>query len=114
MYMGEIGHGSDEWQAEFCKTLEENNIGWTFWPYKKINNSCMAAFRAPEEWQVVRRYSEERRDSYKAIRAAMPDRDSVRTALSGLIEAVQFVHCEPQVSYIRSIQLQAPEVRATQ
>jgi hypothetical protein len=36
MYMGEIGHNSNEWMAEFCRTMEANNIGWTFWPYKKI------------------------------------------------------------------------------
>ena len=30
MYMGEIGHGTDEWQETFCKTMEANNIGYTF------------------------------------------------------------------------------------
>ena len=35
MYMGEIGHNTDEWQAAFCQTMRENNIGYTFWPYKK-------------------------------------------------------------------------------
>ena len=32
MYMGEIGHNSDQWQADFCRVLCENNIGSTFWP----------------------------------------------------------------------------------
>ena len=105
MYMGEIGHGSDQWQEEFCKTMEENNIGWTFWPYKKISGSCMVAYRAPEGWRVVRRFSEAPRSSFKEIRDAMPDRDSVRTALSGLIQSVRFSNCEPQEGYIRSIRL---------
>ncbi len=30
MYMGEIGHNSDEWQAEFVRTMKDNNIGYTF------------------------------------------------------------------------------------
>ena len=35
MYMGEIGHNTEAWQNAFCHVMEENNIGWTFWPYKK-------------------------------------------------------------------------------
>lgn len=35
MYMGEIGHNTYEWMTEFCETMLANNIGWTFWPYKK-------------------------------------------------------------------------------
>lgn len=30
MYMGEIGHNTDEWQAAFCQVMRENNIGYTF------------------------------------------------------------------------------------
>ena len=29
MYMGEIGHNSDEWQARFCQVMREANIGYT-------------------------------------------------------------------------------------
>ena len=28
MYMGEIGHNSDEWQARFCQVMREANIGY--------------------------------------------------------------------------------------
>jgi len=35
MYMGEIGHNTLEWMEAFSKVMEENNIGYTFWPYKK-------------------------------------------------------------------------------
>ena len=108
MYMGEIGHGTDLWQAEFCKTMEENNIGWTFWPYKKIDNSCMVAYKAPEEWQLVRRFADGRRSSFNELRRSVPDRDSARVALAGLLEAVKFANCEPQEGYIRSIRLKDP------
>ena len=29
MYMGEIGHNNDEWQARFCQAMREANIGYT-------------------------------------------------------------------------------------
>lgn len=35
MYMGEFGHNTMEWQRDFVKVLKENNIGYTFWPYKR-------------------------------------------------------------------------------
>ena len=38
MFMGEIGHNTDEWQADFVKVMKDNNIGYTFWPYKKRDN----------------------------------------------------------------------------
>lgn len=110
MYMGEIGHGTDLWQAEFCKTLEDNNIGWTFWPYKKIDGSCMMAYKAPEGWDVVRRFADGRRASFGELRRIVPDRDSARAALSGLLEAVKFANCEPQTSYIRSIHLKPAQI----
>lgn len=34
-YMGETGENTDEWVEKFRITLEENNMGWTYWPYKK-------------------------------------------------------------------------------
>lgn len=106
MYMGEIGHNTDEWQARFCRTMEENGIGWTFWPYKKIDGSCMVAYQAPEGWDEVRRFSETDRSTYGAIRAARGDRAQLQEALNGLLEAIQFKNCHPQGSYIRSLQLQ--------
>ena len=107
MYMGETGHNSTEWQAAFCKMMEENNIGWTFWPYKKIDGSCMVAFHAPEGWDRIRRFSEAPRGTYDEIREARPAcMDSVRMTLSALTDAVRFTHCTPQEDYIRSIGLE--------
>jgi len=28
-----------EWIAQFVKALEKNNIGWAFWPYKKMEKT---------------------------------------------------------------------------
>ena len=40
LWMGESGENSNSWFTEFITTLEENNIGWSWWPVKKnsINN----------------------------------------------------------------------------
>ena len=103
MFMGELGHNSDEWQRSFCKTLEENNMGWTFWPYKKISGSCMVAFDAPEGWELVKAFSETPRGTYNEIRAARPPQEEARRALAELLEKVKFASCTPQDAYIQSI-----------
>ena len=105
MYMGEIGHNSMEWQADFVKVLKANNIGYTFWPYKKIQDSCFAGYKAPEGWEEVVEFSEAPRGSYSEIREHRPAEALVRSALSGLLENVRFENCVIQNDYIATLQM---------
>lgn len=105
MYMGELGHNTDEWQESFSRTLEANNIGYTFWPYKKLGDSCMMGIDRPEGWDKVVTFSETPRTSYAEIRDNRPDADSVRMAMKEFIRNSRFENCRPQESYIRSIRL---------
>lgn len=106
MYMGEIGHNTDEWQAAFCRTMEENNIGWTFWPYKKIENSCFMGVKTPENWEQIVAFSEAPRSTYQEIREARPDQQTARKALLDYIENSKYTNCIPQIGYLRSLGVQ--------
>ncbi|MDE6379862.1 MAG: glycoside hydrolase family 5 protein [Muribaculaceae bacterium] len=108
MYMGEIGHNTDEWQADFVKVMKENNIGYTFWPYKKEGGSCMMGISLPEEWAEVVRFAEGPHHTFAEIREAKPDRAKAQVALGGFIEKCKAANCTPQVSYIESIGLKMP------
>ncbi len=103
MYMGEIGHNTDEWQATFRTVLEENNIGWTFWPYKKRDDSCINGVVMPAGWDSIVRFSEADRSSYEAIRKARPDQNLMRKAMDEYIESIKFGNCKPQTGYIKSL-----------
>lgn len=106
MYMGEIGHNTDEWQRAFCDVLEENNIGYTFWPYKKVDGSCMMGIVRPQQWDsLVVAFAEAPRHSYKAIREARPDRAAAVAVLDSFVQASRYENCIPQKSYIQSIKL---------
>ena len=106
MYMGEIGHNTDEWQEEVCKTLEENNIGYTFWPYKKVDNSCFNAVKRPAEWDsVIVKFAESDRSTYKNIRENRPDQAVARRLLREYLNNIKAENCTPQVSYIKSLRL---------
>ena len=106
MYMGEIGHNTDEWQARFVEVMKENNIGYTFWPYKKIDNSCMMGIPRPEQWdEIVVKFSETPRGTYKEWREARPNQDAFRKLLMQYVENSRFENCIPQNDYIRSLGL---------
>lgn len=109
MYMGEIGHNTMEWQADFCKAMRDNNIGYTFWPYKKIDDSCFNGYRRPSLWSVVTTFAEAPRATYAEVRENRPSQDSALIALDQLIEAVKFENCIPQPMYIESLGLMCNE-----
>ena len=105
MYMGEIGHNSDQWQADFCQVMRDNNIGYTFWPYKKMENSCFVGITPPEGWEAVVAFSEAPRATYQEIRAARPDQALARQAMNAFLEACKLENCTVQQGYIRSLGL---------
>lgn len=106
MYMGEIGHNKMQWHADFVKVMKENNIGYTFWPYKKIDKSCMSGIQRPEEWDsVIVKFSETSRVTYKEIREARPDQEKAKRLLMQYVENSKFRNCIPQNDYIESIGL---------
>ena len=103
MYMGEIGHNTDEWQAAFCQVMRENNIGYTFWPYKKMDGSSFVGITPPENWGKIIDFSEAPRSSYKEIREARPEQEVVRKAMMDFIEASKLKNCVVQEGYIHSL-----------
>ena len=105
MYMGEIGHNTDEWQAEFVNTMKANNIGYTFWPYKKRDGSCMMGITMPEEWEEIVNFAEGPHATFAEIRQANPDRAKAQVALDKFIEQCKLANCNPQEGYIASMGL---------
>jgi hypothetical protein len=105
MYMGEIGHNTNEWIAAFCRTMEENNIGWTFWPYKKMDGSSFVGITPPENWDNIIAFSESPRTTYKEIRDVRPDQTIARKAMMDFIEACKFRNCVIQEGYVKALGL---------
>ena len=106
MYMGETGHGTMDWQSRLVRVMKQANIGYTFWPYKKVDGDCMMGIVRPEGWDsVVVKYSEALRGTYKEWREARPDQQLFRRLLTAFAENVRFENCQPQADYILSMQL---------
>lgn len=109
MYMGEIGHNTDEWQAQFVEVMKQNNIGYTFWPYKKLDGSCMMGIQRPAEWDsIVVKYAETDRSTYKDFREKRPDQQKALQLMRQFLDNCRYENCKPQANYIKSIGLGAP------
>lgn len=106
MYMGEIGHNKNAWIASFCKTMEDNNIGFTFWPYKKMGDSTsFVHVNQPENWEKIIEFTEKPRGTYKEVREARPDQALVQKIMLDYIESCKFANCTKNVNYIKAMGL---------
>ncbi len=55
LWMSESGENSNQWFLERTQMLEQNNIGWAWWPHKKIESVVgpLLAKATPEYYQIV-------------------------------------------------------------
>lgn len=108
MYMGELGHNTDEWMSDFVDAMRANNIGYTFWPYKKIGDSAMTGVAAPEGWkEELVAFVEAPRGSYGEIRDArkLCSQERGVELLNRYVENAKAPNMLVHDSYIRAIQL---------
>ncbi len=47
LWLGETGENSNDWFRENVELMAQNNIGWAWWPHKKIDN-ISAPLSAPK------------------------------------------------------------------
>lgn len=106
MYMGEIGHNTMEWQSAYSNIMQENNIGYTYWPYKKRDIECMVAFDVPEDWdKIITPFANNKRGDFYEIRVARPNQEDAYKLMMELVENIKFENCHPLSDYINSMKL---------
>ncbi|MDR3651674.1 MAG: cellulase family glycosylhydrolase [Paludibacter sp.] len=104
IYMGETGENTDNWVSSFRKLLEKNNIGWHYWPYKKLSSTRgMVSIKVPEKWNLLTEYINKERNGFDKIRALRPSQSEVQKALDQFIENMKFKNCTPNANYIKAL-----------
>ncbi|NDW09402.1 cellulase family glycosylhydrolase [Dysgonomonas sp. 520] len=56
LWLSESGENSNTWHTDAIKLLEENNIGWCWWNYKKMPNSCPMVIPTNAEYELIKQY----------------------------------------------------------
>ncbi|MDO8929568.1 MAG: glycoside hydrolase family 5 protein [Bacteroidota bacterium] len=104
IFMGETGENNHQWVAAWTRLMERNNIGWTYWPYKRMGGpSSMINIAAPENWELIVAFTESPRNSFDEIRKARPDQEMVKKAMLQLIENCKFSNSKVNEGYVKAM-----------
>ena len=100
IYMGEGGENTLEWNYAAFRLYEAHDIGWNFWPWKKIDTrTSPASIVAPEGWDRVI--------------AAIDDPDAItptdaRQAFATLVDAMKIENCTWQQDVVAALLAEHP------
>ncbi|MBK7379880.1 MAG: glycoside hydrolase family 5 protein [Ignavibacteriales bacterium] len=104
IWLGESGENTNEWISGFRTLLEENNIGWCFWPYKKMNSDRgIVSINQPENFDLIIKFAEGGGFDYGYIRDNRPDFEKVRASLKQYLENCKFKNCVVNDEYINAL-----------
>jgi endoglucanase len=106
VWMGESGENTDAWITSFRNLLDANNIGWCFWPYKRMEaTSCVVSINSPTEWDTIVSFAEGPRITFEEVRKNRPAKDKVQKALSNYLERIKFANCRVNRGYLKALGL---------
>jgi endoglucanase len=106
VWMGESGENTDAWIASFRMLLEQNNIGWYFWPYKKLDaTSCVASINPPAEWAAIVTFADGPRTTFEEVRKNRPPKEKAQKALNDYLEQIKFANCRINQGYLKALGL---------
>ena len=111
IWLGESGENNNEWIAAFVKTLEDNHIGWCFWPYKKMDSSSsVVTFDQPLHWDQVIALSKMTGGTGNAEKriAARPSPEDAQAAFQDLLNKIGFPGERVNPGYVRALGLSVP------
>ena len=105
IYCGETGENTDEWIMQFRQMLDSNNIGWHFWPYKKMDNErCMITFEKPKNYDTIIAFADTTRNSFEQIRKARPENiTAVKQSLQQFLSNCRFGNCTINKGYVNAL-----------
>jgi hypothetical protein len=106
IWMGESGENTDEWIAQFRNLLDQDEINWTFWPYKKMEKtSASVSFGRPSNWDEVVTFAAHRwgmGETEKSL-AAQPSIDDSRAAFEDLLNKIRFENSTVNAGYMKAL-----------
>ncbi len=108
IWLGESGENTDDWIRQFRTILEKNDVGWCFWPFKKMGkSSCMVSIANPVHWDEIAEFGQMRRDTGNAekVIAARPSLEHSKEALQDLLNKIRVESCRVNTGYFDALGL---------
>jgi hypothetical protein len=111
IWLGESGENTDDWVRQFAALLQKNNIGWCFWPYKKMErSSALVSIVEPSYWDEILTFSKMERGTGNAEKriAARPSAQHVEQAFSELLQNIRLTKCHVNEGYLKALGMKVP------
>jgi hypothetical protein len=104
LWLGESGENKDEWIAACVALLERHDIGWAFWPYKKMDaTSSIVSVSRPPFWDEIVAYAAARTYDFEANYKLRPPAEHCRAAFAGLVANARFENVRVNPGYVRAL-----------
>jgi endoglucanase len=113
IWLGESGENNDQWISQFVALMDKHNIGWAFWPYKKMGNtSAVVTITPPEGWDQIVAFAMLPRGTGQVEERlkTRPDQETIHTAFAGLLENIQLQHGHTNAGYLKALDLKPVSV----
>lgn len=96
IWLGEFGENSNHWNQETVELMNEHNIGWAVWPYKKMGSvSSALAFKEPSSWAILA--------SFIKGEGAKPSASIGKSILDELADNVKLANCSINRGYLSAL-----------
>lgn len=108
VWLGESGENTNDWITQFRTLLEQNDIGWCFWPYKKmVKTSCVVSVRKPADWDDIVKLGAMPSGTGNAEKriAARPPVETCRRTINDLLSAIRLSQCNVNDGYLKALGL---------
>lgn len=107
VYCGETGENTNDWVRGFKNTLEKNNIGWHYWPYKKLDSDRgFVTFKMSPHYGQVIQFADTTRSNFDEIRKVRPtNATEIKMALDGFLNNCTFSNSIINKEYIKALGL---------
>jgi hypothetical protein len=111
LWCGESGENTDEWVEKFRQLLDEHEIDWVFWPYKKMGHpASFISFPPPRHWDKIVTYAQLPMNLGQIEKKypQRPTQEDIRECLADLLEQIQFKNCRINSGYLKALGLVPP------
>ncbi len=110
LWLGESGENTDAWVEGFRRTLDDNNIGWCFWSYKRMAGTnhpaaSVVSIADPAGWDKIVAYAMGPRLTMDEIRQHRPPLNEAAASLRGLLDNIRLGKTTPNPGYLRALGL---------
>ena len=114
IWVGETGENKDDWIATFRQMLDEHGVGWTFWPFKKMDSTAgFLRFAQPKHWDKIVAFAKQPAgtgsDRVKANLLIRPSQVEIEECFADLLQQIGLAQCTPNRDYIEALGLRVPE-----